>query len=185
MATAEVTSARGEAALPSGYWWLVLLEGVAAVIIGILLLTDPGTTLVSLMVFLGIWWFIGGIFDLVRMFIDHHNWGWRLASGVLGIVAGLVLVQHPFWSAVLVPATLVWLLGGLGIVIGAMSLFRGIFRHEGWGTAILGVLSILFGVLLLGVSPLVSTTLLTYMAGFLGVIGGIVAIVWSFRLRRA
>ena len=39
MTTAEATS-EGPI-VPSNYWWIVLLQGIAGVIIGILLFTDP------------------------------------------------------------------------------------------------------------------------------------------------
>src|SRR4029453_3535229 len=96
--TAEIGA---ETSLPSTLWWVALLQGIAAVIIGILLFTDTTTTLFTLTVFLGVYWLIGGIFDIVSIFINHTNWGWRLASGILGIVAGLVIVRHPWWATVL------------------------------------------------------------------------------------
>ncbi len=40
-------------------WWVVLLEGIAAVVIGILLLTAPGITLLALVQVTGFFWLIG------------------------------------------------------------------------------------------------------------------------------
>ena len=114
-------------------WWVVLLQGIAAIIIGILVFTDPATTLITMTIFLGVWWFIGGIFDLVRIFLDHENWGWKLASGILGIIAGLILIRHPLWSAILIPTTLVWILGFIGIVIGVMSIVQAFRASAGHG----------------------------------------------------
>jgi len=57
-------------------WWLVLLEGFAGLILGLLLLTNTARTLFTLALFLGIYWFIGGLLDLVMMFIDRRHWGW-------------------------------------------------------------------------------------------------------------
>jgi hypothetical protein len=62
-------------------WWLVLLQGVAAVLIGLLLVTQPGATLFTLVIFLGVYWLVGGIFDLVGIFLDRTNWGLKLLSG--------------------------------------------------------------------------------------------------------
>jgi uncharacterized membrane protein HdeD (DUF308 family) len=85
-------------------WWLVLLEGIVAVIIGLFLLTAPGATLFVLIQTLGIFWLVGGIFRTVSIFIDTSLWGWKLVGGALGILAGIVVLQHPLWSSVLVPA---------------------------------------------------------------------------------
>lgn len=61
------------------------------------------------------------MFDI---FIDSSNWGWKLFAGILGIVAGIIILQHPLWSVLLVPATLVVLLGITGILIGSSNSFR-------------------------------------------------------------
>jgi uncharacterized membrane protein HdeD (DUF308 family) len=168
----------------SSMWWVALLEGIAALIVGILLITDPTSTVVTLTIFLGVWWLIGGIFDLVKMFIDHANWGWRLASGILGIVAGLVIIRHPLWAAILLPTTVVWALGILGIAIGIINIIR-VFQGGGWSSAIMGVLSLILGLLLLGSNVLAIAGLIVGIAAGCAIIGGIFAIVMAFRLRKA
>ena len=55
-------------------WLLVLLEGIAAVILGILMLTAPGVTLFILVQVLGIFLLIAGIFRIVSIFIDSSSW---------------------------------------------------------------------------------------------------------------
>src|SRR4030088_3193355 len=110
--------------LPRPPWWLVLLQGIASLIIGLLLLTETGVTVFYLVVFLGVYWLISGIFDLVSLFVDRRHWGWKVFSGVIGIVAGLIIVRHPVWSAVLVPVTLVWILAFIGILIGVTHTIR-------------------------------------------------------------
>jgi uncharacterized membrane protein HdeD (DUF308 family) len=132
--------------------------------------------------FLGIYWMVKGIFDLVAMFIDHRQWGWKLFSGILGIIAGIVILQHPIWSAFLVPATLVWVLGFLGIVMGVISLFQA-FKGAGWAVGLLGGLSILFGLYLLA-NTFISTLSLPWVVGIFALIGGVVAIWNSFQARK-
>jgi uncharacterized membrane protein HdeD (DUF308 family) len=84
---------------PSVPWWLDLLEGIAAVIIGIFLLTSPGITLFALVQITGFFWLIGGIFRIVSIFVESSSWGWKLLGGIIGILAGLVVLQHPVWSS--------------------------------------------------------------------------------------
>ena len=133
MTTAEAKV--GAADRVSTPWRLVLLGGIASVIIGILLFTDTEQTVFNLVLFLGIWWFIGGIFDLVGLFVDRTQWGWKLFTGILGIVAGLAIVRHPLWAAFLVPATLVWMLGIFGIIIGAVGWCAYAFKELGEASA--------------------------------------------------
>ncbi len=162
-------------------WWLVLLEGIVALILGFVLLFWPGTTLFVLVTFLGIYWFVTGIFALVSVFIDRTRWGWKLLSGVLGIIAGIVVLAYPLYSAILIPTFLAIFIGVWGLIIGIVTLVHA-FQGAGWGAGILGVLSIIFGLVIIS-NPLVSTAVLIIMVAIFAIIGGISAIFLSFRLR--
>lgn len=167
-----------EVAIP---WWVLLIQGISALIIGFLLLTETGATLLTLVVLLGIYWFVLGIFDLVRMFSDPAGWGWKLFSGIIGILAGLVLIRHPLWSAVIGSSILVWVVGILGLIMGVVFIIRAI-AGGGWGMAIVGALSILLGLLLL-FHTATTVVVLIYTAGVLLVVGGIVGILGAIMLR--
>jgi uncharacterized membrane protein HdeD (DUF308 family) len=184
MTTHEAATVTAVAPVPPSAWWVVLLEGIAALVIGILLITDTEQTVFTLVLFLGIWWFIGGLFDLISLFIDRTQWGWKLFSGILGLIAGLIVIRHPMWAAVLVPATLVWVLGFFGIFIGIMALVRA-FQGAGLGTGILGVISIVLGVILLGANIGVAAFTIIYIAAIWAIIGGVFAIIYAFRVREA
>ncbi len=162
-------------------WGLLLLEGIAALLIGILLITQPGATLFTIVLFVGAYWFVSGVIDLVMLFVDQTQWGWRLFSGVIGILAGLALLRHPAWASLILPATLAWLLGIAGVVIGAIWLARA-FTGGGWEQGILAVISILLGLLLLA-NPLYSSRVLLYAVAIWAMFGGIVAIVTSLWVR--
>jgi len=162
-------------------WWLVLLEGIAAVIIGLFLLTAPGATLFVLIQVLGIFWFVGGIFRIISIFIDNSLWGWKLVGGLLGILAGILVLQHPLWSTVLVPAIYVIILGIQGIVLGGIRLVTA-FQGEGWGAGILGALSIVLGLILL-FNVWIGLAVLPFILGALGIVGGGVAIAFAFSMR--
>ena len=56
------------------------------------------------------------------------------------------------------------------------------FRGAGWGVGILGLLSIIIGLLVLA-NPLVSAALLILLIAVLAIIGGIAAIFMAFRFR--
>jgi uncharacterized membrane protein HdeD (DUF308 family) len=180
-ATAGVAVTPSRAATP---WWLVLLEGIALVLIGILLFTDTDQTVFTLVLFIGIWWFVSGIFDLVSLFMDRTQWGWKLASGILGIIAGLAIVRHPYWAALLVPATLVWVVGLIGAAVGVIALIRA-FQGAGWGTGILGVVSIILGIVAFTADLGVAIPTAIFATAIWALVGGIVAIIYAFRMRPA
>jgi uncharacterized membrane protein HdeD (DUF308 family) len=162
-------------------WWLVLLEGIAAVILGLLLFSNPRATMLVLVQVLGIYWLIKGVFAIVSIFIDSSMWGWKLFVGVLGIIAGILVLQNPIWSSVLVPTVLVIILGIQGIIIGVVNLVQA-FQGAGWGAGILGVLSILLGLVLL-TNAFIASFALASVLGIFMVIGGIAAVVMAFRLK--
>ena len=129
--------------------------------------------------FVGLQWLISGIFLLVNIFVDKALWGWKLIAGILGILAGLSVFQHPLWSTVLLPTVLVIFLGITGLLIGFISLIAA-FKGGGWAAGILGILSILFGLLLLG-SPLIAAFTLPFLYGIIELVVGIGAIIASIR----
>jgi uncharacterized membrane protein HdeD (DUF308 family) len=175
---AEATMTSEERLVP---WWVVLIEGIAAIIIGIFLLINPRITTVVLIQFLGIYWFIVGIIDIVRIFMDSTMWGWKLFSGIIGILAGIAIIQYPLWSSLLVPTVLVWVFGFFGIIIGVIGLIQA-FQGAGWGAGILGVLSILFGLLLI-FNAFVASLTLPFIFGILAIVGGLAALVMAFQMR--
>jgi uncharacterized membrane protein HdeD (DUF308 family) len=167
----------------SPIWWLVLLEGIAVLILGLLLITNTGVTLFTLIIFLGIYWLIDGIFSLIRIFVGHSDihWGWLLARGILGILAGLLVLRHPIYSSILVPAVIVIILGIEGIIIGAIRLVQA-FKGDGVWAGVMGALSIIFGLILL-FNTLLAAFVLPLVVGIFGIIGGIILIIQSFRIK--
>jgi len=51
-------------------WWLVLIEGISLVVLGILFIAYPAATATAIVVLLGIYWMIAGIFKIVSLFQD-------------------------------------------------------------------------------------------------------------------
>ena len=162
-------------------WWLVLLEGIFAVFFGILLLVAPGATLIFLVQVLGFYLFIEGILRIVSIFLDSSLWGLKLGIGILGILAGIVVLNHPLLSAIAIPTYIVYVIGFLAIFQGAGGLIQA-FRGAGWGAGILGILTIIFAIIVLS-NPLIGLVALPFILGGFMLVGGIGAIVASFRLR--
>jgi uncharacterized membrane protein HdeD (DUF308 family) len=165
-------------------WWAVLIGGVTMAIVGFLLLLAPGMTTVALMKILGLYWLVNGIVNLARIFIDRSHWGRKLAIGLLGIIAGLMVIEHPLWSGVLLPGALIVSLGVLGIFIGVLEIVEGLGGRgwERWGPWLLGVVSILFGLLLV-FNPLPGVVALPFLIGILAIAGGVGATILAFAIR--
>ena len=91
MATAASAFSEQKRAMP---WWIPLIEGIALLIVGVLLLTSPIETTLRLTRILGLFWFVGGIFEIVSIFIDRSAWGWKLICGIIGLWAGYYPVSY-------------------------------------------------------------------------------------------
>lgn len=164
-------------------WWLVLLEGIFAAIFGLLLLIAPGATLLFLVQVLGFYLLIGGLFRITSIFLDASLWGWKLVLGILGIIAGLVVLQHPLWSTILVPLYAVYLVGFLAMVQGVVGLIHA-FQGGGWGVGILGILNLIFGLIMV-FNPLFGLIALPFVLGAFMLVGGVAAIAMAFRMRNS
>ncbi len=166
-------------------WWVALVAGIGMALVGLLMLLAPGISLVVAAQFLGFYWLVDGIVSLVSIFVDRRGWGWKLVIGILGIIAGISVLQHPLWSALLLPAVLVMYLGIMGIAIGIVEVVMA-FRGAGWGTGILGAVNVIFGLMLV-FNPVVGALTVPYilggLLGGLGIVGGIGTAIMSFSMR--
>jgi uncharacterized membrane protein HdeD (DUF308 family) len=179
---AETMTAQGAQTTSFIPWWLVLIQGIILLIIGGYLLAYPLQTLYVLVIFLGAWWFVGGIFAIISAAMVKEDVGWKILLGILGIIAGLIILTYPMYSTILILPLLAILIGVWGLIMGFVYLFRG-FSLKDWGSAILGIIGIIFGILILA-NTLVTALMLPYIIGGFAIIGGIAAIVGSFMLRQ-
>ena len=168
----------------SSIWWVFLLQGIAGILLGLMLLTDPGATLLVLVTFLGFYWLFTGVMALVRMFVDHSVlWLWSLLIGIVGIFAGLVVLRHPLLAALTAPAVIVIVLGVQGVVMGVLDIVGG-FTGGGVGSFFIGVINFVIGLLLLG-APFAAALAVPLVFGVLLLIQGIALIVLALRVRSA
>jgi uncharacterized membrane protein HdeD (DUF308 family) len=171
------------------YWWVLLLEGLAALGLGLFLFFQPAVTLVVLTTFMGAYWLVDGIFKVVGAFSGQRSdrsWWLLLLSGLLAIIAGLVVLSQPLLSTLVTQLFFVYLLaiqaivGGILAIIWALRVRKEI-EGEGW-IIVGGILAILLGILLIS-SPLMSILTLVWITAAAAVVGGIVQIFAAFRWR--
>lgn len=95
------------------HFWLQLISAVLAILIGVLLLRSPESGLLVMTLLLIVYFMVEGIAKVIFALTirPFPNWGWVLASGVVGILLAFVL-----WANM--PLTADWLLGlMLGILL--------------------------------------------------------------------
>lgn len=166
----------------SSIWWIFLLQGIAGVLLGLMLITAPAVTLVALVTFLGFYWIVSGVLSLVQMFVDRSvPWIWSLLIGLVSVAAGVLVVKHPLVAALTVPTLIVIVFGIEGIVIGILELIGG-FSGGGMGSFIRGVFNLLIGILLLS-APMAAALAVPLVFGVLLVLQGAALIALAFRVR--
>ena len=163
-------------------WWALLIQGIAAVVIGGLLIARPASTTLVLVVFLGWWWLISGIFDIISLFWNRAQWGWKLVSGILGIIVGGFIIGAPLIGAASLLAAYALILGIGGVVYGVVDIVKA-FQGAGWGRGVLGFFSVIFG-LIIAFNLVPAAAALPWVFGIFGVAFGIAAIVMSFQVKK-
>jgi uncharacterized membrane protein HdeD (DUF308 family) len=110
-------------------WWILALEGLAGVAVGIMAFVWPTAASVALLYVIAGWAILTGILEIVaaiRLRREISN-EWLLAlSGVASIALGALLIMQPAIGLV----TVVWTLAGYAIFFGIMLVLLG-FRLRG------------------------------------------------------
>lgn len=165
----------------SKYWWALVLRGVLAIVFGILCFTQPDMTLAVLVLFVGAWLLVDGVFTIVHGFKAEKKWP-HFLYGALGVAAGLVTFLSPGLTAL----SLLVLIGVWSIFKGAMEIYLAIRLRRDiereWLLVLAGALSVLFGVLVL-VNPGSGALAVLWLIGLYAVLFGILLLFLGFRLR--
>jgi uncharacterized membrane protein HdeD (DUF308 family) len=170
------------AAVQAKTWWLILLQGIAGILLGAMLVTDPAGTTLVIVALLGFYWLFMGILALVRAFVDESvPWIWSLLIGIVGILAGLSVIKHPLLAAIGVPTAIVIILGLQGLIMGVFEII-GAFAGGGVGSFILGAIYVVIAILLLG-SPIMASLAVPTVFGVLLLVQGAALIILAIRLR--
>ncbi|OKH69850.1 membrane protein [Mycobacterium sp. SWH-M1] len=167
-------------------WKTALISGVLAVALGVCVLVWPAITIVVAAIFFGAYLLISGIWQVVFAFSLHVSAGGRVLLFISGAAALIlaVLCFRSLQNSILLLA--IWI--GIGFI------FRGVatavsaisdptLPGRGWAIVI-GVISLIAGVVMLG-SPFASLATLALVVGIWLVVLGVFEIASAIGLRKA
>ncbi len=117
----QVISLIGATKVP--HFWLQLVSAVLSVIIGFLFVRNPGVAVGTLALLLIVFFMVEGMSKVVFSLTVRPlaNWGWVLASGVLGVLIALYLLSNPTLSLVMLGLFIGVQLISEGVAIGSMA----------------------------------------------------------------
>jgi uncharacterized membrane protein HdeD (DUF308 family) len=171
----------------SDHWGWSMAFGVITLLAGVAVLGWPGPTLLVVAVFFGVQLIVAGIFRFVAAFAaDELTGGARALLAVLGIISlilGLYAVRHVLITLL----ALALLLGIFWVINGAAELFMALSRQEMRGrawTVLMGVLSVLAGLIVL-IYPAISLLTLAVVLGIWLLVQGGMQIALAFQARSA
>jgi uncharacterized membrane protein HdeD (DUF308 family) len=88
------------------------LIGVLSLIVGFALLRTPFQSVEVMIFVLGIFWLIQGVMTFVAAFQHKQGRNWGIFMGILGILAGIVILVYPISSALILAQ-----IGGIWLII--------------------------------------------------------------------
>jgi uncharacterized membrane protein HdeD (DUF308 family) len=168
------------------FWWLNLVRGIVALIIGIVILEWFQTTHAFFVNFLAIYWLSSGLVSLQWGWSTHQKKGLWLVAGLLGVIVGAAILLRPLYQYALDPVLAVRIFGVLAVFVGLSRIFGryttiDMVHQRSQGSLFLGVFEAGLGLLLIFFDmPEPFTKLL---AGGWAFLGGILLILQSLQLR--
>ena len=165
-------------------WWMPLVRGILLVLFGLIMFARPGTTLLSLLGLMGIYWIVDGIFSIVEGIRGHteKSRAWTIVGGIFGILAGLVIIGNPIIAGIVSSTFMATLIGIAVVTNGLVMIFKGRDGQWTWWGLVMGILYVIFGIFIFS-HPLATMSTLVWIFAFWALVSGVSAIVLAFKLR--
>ena len=166
-------------------WVLLLVRGIAAIFFGIFTWTRPATSLAAIVIVFGVYAMVDGILAVstaVSARKRDQDWWVLLLVGIVGILVGVFTFATPGITALV----LLFYIAAWAIARGVFEIVAGVRLRkviEGeWVLILLGIASILFGVLLFA-RPGQGVLTLLWLIALYAVMLGILLVVLAFKAR--
>ena len=167
---------------PRSSSWAIVLRGILACIFGILVLARPGVGVAVLILMFAAYAAVDGVAALVTA-VNHGRaglqWGWWLVEGIVSLAVAALALARPGITLL----AIVLLIAFRAIILGLVEL-GGALGGKGldhrWLLGLTGVVSLVFGVLLIA-NPLAGTAAIVWVVGVYAVVFGVMLVVVGLR----
>jgi uncharacterized membrane protein HdeD (DUF308 family) len=164
----------------AAHWSSLAIRGVCALVFGILSFMWPALSLTTLVLIWGVYALIDGGVALLAGFKAKI---WSLAFiGLIGVLAGIYAFVNPAMTALV----LLYFIAAWAIVTGVLAIYIAIHLRKEltneWLLALSGVLSVVFGVLLMARPGAGALAVVFLIAGY-AVAFGVLMLMLAFKLK--
>jgi uncharacterized membrane protein HdeD (DUF308 family) len=105
----------------SGHWWVVLIEGLAGLLVGFIMLRSPGLTAIAVVFFIAAWAILNGLAEIIaaiRLRREIEGEWMLILAGIVSVLFGLWLAARPGAGAL----GMVWLIALFALVLGGIQI---------------------------------------------------------------
>lgn len=172
---------------PVKHWWMYLIIGVLAFILGVFMLTNPAITYEMMTLLLGLALIVFGIIELIVGLFSRNFFVSRAAiliGAILNIVLGILLAANPGIAALTLPLILgMWMLYQSFMMISYAGDLKG-FKVKGYGlTLFCGIVLLILALLILLRPVTIGMFTVAIYIALSFIIYGLSEIVSAFRLK--
>lgn len=166
-------------------WWVLLARGVLAILFGIVALAAPGIALLAFIYVFAAYALLDGVAAMVVSFQERsylRTWWVLLLDGIIGVLFGILAFAWPGETAlILLRLVAIWALVTGVMEVGSAFVVPGSVGQR-WGLGLAGLLSIIFGLILL-VHPGAGLLAVLWLVGIYAIVFGVSLIVYAFQVR--
>lgn len=172
----------------TGQWWILTIQGIAAILFGIAAVFWPGITLVTFVYLFGLYLLVTGIVSMLSGLFSIGRRGTWILTVLLGIIQlglGVYLLRHPGVSF----EVLILLTGSALVVFGVFEVIVALSGKDQTAVAkmlaiVAGVVAVLAGVFMF-FQPAASGVAFVWVVGLFALINGPLWIALSIDVKHA
>lgn len=168
------------------YWWILPIIGLISIFLGFWCIMNPLSTLTIIGALFIAGFIVTGIFEIIFAVSNRDTlkgWGWTLASGIVDLIFGFLLIAIPaatitallFFVGFWVMFQSIWLIGS------SIDLQRSGVKGWGW-TLASGILGLIFAFILIA-NPTFAAGFIIYLFALSLFMHGVTRIYQGFKLR--
>jgi uncharacterized membrane protein HdeD (DUF308 family) len=168
------------------HWVLYLIEGIVLVVLGATAIVIPPLATLAATIVIGWLLLVSGIFGLATTLWMRQAPGfwWSIASGVLGVVVGLLLLASPVRGALSLTLVLVafFIIEGVVSIMFALDHKRELSGQWGWMLAS-GIVDLILALMIFAGLPSTAAWAIGLLVGINLVFGGVALISMALHAR--